>query len=534
MIVKNESSIIERCLDSVKDIIDCVSICDTGSTDNTVEIIEQFLREHHIPGKVHHHCWENFGHNRSLSASAAQETLGELSISLPDTYLLLLDADMIFVISPKFKKNELCNDCYSLVQKSSCISYYNTRLIRASLPWKCVGVTHEYWLCEKSATKGKLQSLWIDDREDGGCKADKYERDVRLLTKGLEDDPDNGRYMFYLAQTYRCMNDYDKAIEWYTKRIAKGGWKEEVWYAKYMIGTLYESKEQWDQALVWYLDSYQHNPARAEPFEKIALHYRLKNQHDLAYFFAAQGSKIPYPVNEQLFIADPVYNYRFDEELSIAAYYTPFREEGFAAVERLLSNKLVPRSSKLQAEKNLRFYAENLKNVRFERVSSKETPVDSSSVDSKASSEKNWLPFIKDGDLYAIYSYDPLLIFKVDPSIGACLPVVYQEQERDFSSFKHAAGPLAFDKGYLVVVQHTVFDEDRCYLHRFVCLDQDFKITHVSRPFTYVCKGGGQCCSITTDSIGSKLVMSLKIEGREAMLAFIDFDIVRSLLLPIK
>ena len=39
MIVRNESHIIERCLNSVKGIVDCVAICDTGSTDNTVAII---------------------------------------------------------------------------------------------------------------------------------------------------------------------------------------------------------------------------------------------------------------------------------------------------------------------------------------------------------------------------------------------------------------------------------------------------------------------------------------------------------------
>jgi glycosyltransferase involved in cell wall biosynthesis len=40
MIVKNESKIIERIIKSVLQIVDEISICDTGSTDNTVEIIK--------------------------------------------------------------------------------------------------------------------------------------------------------------------------------------------------------------------------------------------------------------------------------------------------------------------------------------------------------------------------------------------------------------------------------------------------------------------------------------------------------------
>ena len=44
MIVKNESKIITRLFDSVLSIIDCYCICDTGSTDNTVKIIENYLK----------------------------------------------------------------------------------------------------------------------------------------------------------------------------------------------------------------------------------------------------------------------------------------------------------------------------------------------------------------------------------------------------------------------------------------------------------------------------------------------------------
>ena len=51
-IVKNEESIITRCLDSAKSLIDYVSIVDTGSSDNTVKVIEQWLIENKIEGKV--------------------------------------------------------------------------------------------------------------------------------------------------------------------------------------------------------------------------------------------------------------------------------------------------------------------------------------------------------------------------------------------------------------------------------------------------------------------------------------------------
>ena len=41
----------ERCLNATKSIVDFVSICDTGSTDHTPEIIEKWCKENEIPGR---------------------------------------------------------------------------------------------------------------------------------------------------------------------------------------------------------------------------------------------------------------------------------------------------------------------------------------------------------------------------------------------------------------------------------------------------------------------------------------------------
>ena len=75
MIVKNESKIITRCFDSLKPYIDYIVISDTGSTDNTVELIETYLEKNEIKGKVYHDEWKNFGYNRSKSVTNGQDWL---------------------------------------------------------------------------------------------------------------------------------------------------------------------------------------------------------------------------------------------------------------------------------------------------------------------------------------------------------------------------------------------------------------------------------------------------------------------------
>lgn len=508
MIVKNESRIIERCLNNVKDLVDCISICDTGSTDDTIEIIEKFMQKYRIPGKVHRHPWQNFGHNRTLSAQAAQQTLRQLDFPLAQTYLLLLDADMVLEIDPAFNKKEMKADSYYLQQKNNDITYFNIRLVKASLPWQSIGVTHEYWSCKTPCRHEKLLTLKIDDREDGGCKGDKLERDIRLLSQGLKDEPDNERYMFYLAQCFKGLKRYEEAISHYKSRIAKGGWKEEVWFSKFMIGDTYQEMGNWDQALYWYLDAFQYNPQRAEPLQKIANYYRQNNQHDLAYLFAKQGSSIPYPKDQFLFVSYPVYGYQFDEEISIAAYYTPFRDEGFAAANRLVLKKDVPKYIKDQTYKNLLFYVQNLKGSYI-------------------------LPLNKDDAHYAIYEYDPSVINKINEENGVCQAIFQDKPSHDFSNFHESGGPIEFDDGYLMIVHECVVDGQCYYLHRFLYLDKNFNIKKLSDPFVFLLKGIEFCCGMTLDPSVKRCIIPIKYEEMKACLFFVDLDTIRSLLKPL-
>ena len=53
MIVKNEEKVLPRILKPMKEIVDKILICDTGSTDRTKEIIREFTAE------VYDFPWKN-------------------------------------------------------------------------------------------------------------------------------------------------------------------------------------------------------------------------------------------------------------------------------------------------------------------------------------------------------------------------------------------------------------------------------------------------------------------------------------------
>jgi tetratricopeptide (TPR) repeat protein len=312
MIVKNESKIIERLLNSVLPIIDSICICDTGSSDNTIEIIENFMKNHNLPGIVFSEPFQNFGYNRTLALERAT-TYGD--------YLLLLDADMKLIISPDFNKEKLTSEAYEIIQQNNEMKYYNTRIIKTGIGIKCIGSTHEYYDIPKEAKLLKLNTLNIEDIGDGGSKETKYIRDIELLTKDIQENPNNSRSYFYLGYSYKNIGRFVEAIENFQKRITYGGWPEEVFLSMNEIGVCYRELGNFHEAVHYFLEAYNYRPSRAESIYELVYHYRITGKHVLAQHFCTLGKTIPYPKDDILFIRSSIYDFLFDYEQTVLYFF---------------------------------------------------------------------------------------------------------------------------------------------------------------------------------------------------------------------
>ena len=319
MIVKNESKIIKRLLQSVLPIIDTYCICDTGSTDDTIKIICDFFNSHNITGKIVNEPFKNFSYNRNFAFQAC--------IGMSD-YVLLLDADMILDIK-KFDKQSLIKaDHFNILQGSNEFYYQNTRIIKNDPRYKYIGVTHEYISTPPNTIPGPCfdkSQIFITDIGDGGSKSDKFERDIRLLTEGIVNEPENQiRYYFYLANTYLDSGKYEDAIKTYKKRIELGGWQQEVWYSYYRIGIAYKNMGNMAEAISSWLDAYNYFPQRIENIYEIISHYRIHSKHHLAMLFYEKAQKILKTIHNKdsyLFLQNNIYTYKLEYEYTIFSNY---------------------------------------------------------------------------------------------------------------------------------------------------------------------------------------------------------------------
>jgi hypothetical protein len=174
-------------------------------------------------------------------------------------------------------------------------------------------------------------------------RADKFERDIRLLSESIRDNPDNPRDVYYLAQSYRDLGAYPNALRWYRRRAEMDGFEEERWYALLQIAQVMEKTgAAWDTILPAYLAAYTARPSRIEPLCSIAKHYREAQQFEIGFAFAAiWGAGFPYPA-DKLFIEKPVYTWSMAYEYAYCALNTGRFLEAIRAFEYLQTEPTAP------------------------------------------------------------------------------------------------------------------------------------------------------------------------------------------------
>lgn len=325
MIVKDEEDTIRKCLMKVAPYISYYVICDTGSSDNTIEEIKSTMTELNITGEIHERPWVNFGFNRTESL--------ELSKGKCD-YRWIIDADDTFeVLDPKinpFHDIPKDSDCLQILYRLNSLQYHRAQIVRSDQDWVYVGVLHEYLdlpgndNMRQYRIPGNLCSVNanISPLKRANSLEEKYANDAVILEDALKDDPDNSRYMFYLAQSYRDSNQKLKSIDWYEKRVSAGGWAEEVYYSLYMIGRLKEQLGRHpDEVIQAYSKAWEYRPERLEAVFHVMRKLREQKRWVLSFTYGNMAIKNP-GTSDILFVEPEIWQWRLLDEFALAAYHT--------------------------------------------------------------------------------------------------------------------------------------------------------------------------------------------------------------------
>ncbi len=287
MIVKNEVHVIRRCLAALKEFIDYWVIVDTGSTDGTQAVIREFMQG--CPGELHERPWRNFEHNRNEALDLARQK---------GDYVFFVDADEIMHIFPSFDKSSLVKDYYFTKTVGTGQEFYFPKLIKNDPLWRWAGVLHESIQHPGNVISGHLDTIWTESVQDGARSRDpqQHEKDIFILKQAIQDNPQDARAYFYLAQTYFGAQDFLQALKYYEIRGGMEGAQDETFWALFCVGQIQEHLG-YDSSLYKesYLKAYQFDPSRMEPLERIANCEALLNRPAMAYILMKYAKTLPVP-----------------------------------------------------------------------------------------------------------------------------------------------------------------------------------------------------------------------------------------------
>ena len=206
LIVKNEAEMLERALSSVSE-ADEIVVCDTGSTDNTVDIAESF------GAKVVHFDWcDDFSAARNFAKSVAKHE-----------WILSIDADEFLEPNGikklnRFIKNTNKDAAFLLMKPETGYGQHSlVRLFKKSLDWS--GKVHET-ISPKAGEYLEAQITY------GYSPAHDLDPDIDMRILESIENP-GPRELYYLAREYYYRNRWDEAILTVNLYLETSSWKPE-------------------------------------------------------------------------------------------------------------------------------------------------------------------------------------------------------------------------------------------------------------------------------------------------------------------
>lgn len=342
MIVKNAENVIVESLLSVKDFIDSFTILDTGSSDKTVELIKETLKD--VKGSVYEEPFIDFSTSRNRVLELAGNKC-EYTLMLDDTYMLNGCKELRKILKSENK------DCYCIriVDEQQKNFYYSIRLMNTKYNYRYKYRVHEIPDISHPGYQIQNEEIFLYDKNTG-TKYRSYERflsDVDSMLLDLKTYPNDPRILYHLAQTYSLISKPKDAMLTFLKIIKILNDKKEVnevlYHSYYSLANLmYREKYDWKKVEDYYLKAFNVMNFRAEPLYHIAAHYYNESNLEYAYNILEKVSKLQVPMNLDYEVDVEIYKTRIPYlflEISLMLKKVKIDEHLYKKLEELIQKK---------------------------------------------------------------------------------------------------------------------------------------------------------------------------------------------------
>jgi len=357
MIVKNAGESFAEVLRENLKYIDEYTILDTGSTDNTVEIMRDVLKVKR--GKIYEEPFINFRDSRNRCLDLAGKRCKYLMM-LDDTYIIKNDLRSFL----ETVRGDQFSSSFSMYIHSDDVEYGSNRIIKSSS-----GLRYKYKIHEVISPVNNINVIipkhygYIYDYRSDYMETrtmDRKQYDLKILYEMVEEEPWDSRAYYYLGQTYNLLKNHEEAYKNFLLRVnhEDNGFIQEKIDACFEAARLanFYLNKSWEECESLYVRAYEMDRSRPDSLYFIGIHYYLSKNYDKAYEYFKEGFRVGYPTHCQYSLKPTLSFYYLPKFLCEVCYYKRDFELGLAASQFFLEN-----------------YDKNLKNMKKESVDDKKT-----------------------------------------------------------------------------------------------------------------------------------------------------------------